>query len=127
MCANGPFQGRGWMGGRVAHLEAKTSVEAGRAVVRLTGECDLAAREELTSALLAAVASAPVVVVDLGALDFLDSTGIHGLVTAHHEALAAGGRLYLVNAVGPVANILDITGVGELLRHPADEDGSWQR
>ncbi|MEU5940833.1 STAS domain-containing protein [Micromonospora sp. NPDC047548] len=87
----------------------------------------LAAREQLTSTLLAAVASAPVVVVDAGALDFLDSTGIHGLVTAHHTALAAGGRPYLVKAAGGVANVLDITGVGDLLRHPADDDGSRQR
>ncbi|MBQ0897849.1 anti-sigma factor antagonist [Micromonospora purpureochromogenes] len=105
----------------MAHFEARTSTEPGRAVVRLAGECDLAAREELTAALLAAVAGAPVVLVDAGALDFLDSTGIHGLVTAHHAARAAGGRLYVVNARGPVANVLAITGVADLLRPPTDD------
>ncbi|MEU4714151.1 STAS domain-containing protein [Micromonospora purpureochromogenes] len=105
----------------MARFEATTSTEPGRAVVRLAGECDLAAREELTAALLAAVAGAPIVLVDLGALDFLDSTGIHGLVTAHHAARAAGGRLYVVNARGPVANVLAITGVADLLRPPTDD------
>ncbi|MGN9893477.1 anti-sigma factor antagonist [Micromonospora sp. L31] len=105
----------------MVHFEARTSTEPGRAVVRLAGECDLAAREELTAALLAAVAGAPVVLVDAGALDFLDSTGIHGLVTAHHAARAAGGRLYVVNARGPVANVLAITGVADLLRPPTDD------
>ncbi|MGN9806382.1 STAS domain-containing protein [Micromonospora sp. L32] len=105
----------------MAHFEARTSTEPGRAVVRLAGECDLAAREELTAVLLAAVAGAPVVLVDAGALDFLDSTGIHGLVTAHHAARAAGGRLYVVNARGPVANVLAITGVADLLRPPTDD------
>ncbi|MEH1057215.1 STAS domain-containing protein [Micromonospora sp. CPCC 206171] len=105
----------------MARFEATTSTEPGRAVVRLAGECDLAAREELTAALLTAVAGAQVVLVDAGALDFLDSTGIHGLVTAHHAARAAGGRLYVVNARGPVANVLAITGVADLLRPPSDD------
>jgi anti-anti-sigma factor len=90
-------------------------------VVALVGECDLAARDKLTSSLLAAVGSAPVVVVDVAALTFLDSTGIHSLVTAHHAARAAGGRLHLVNATGMVANVLDLTGVGELLRPSTDD------
>ncbi|MCM0677834.1 STAS domain-containing protein [Micromonospora phytophila] len=110
----------------MANFETRTSNEDGRTVVRLAGECDLAARDELTSVLMAAVAGANIVVVDMGGLTFLDSTGIHGLVTAHHAARRAGGRLYLVNATGMVANVLDITGVGELLRAPAD-DGAPSR
>ncbi|MBM0237082.1 STAS domain-containing protein [Micromonospora sp. ATA32] len=105
----------------MAHFEARKSLEPGRVLVALTGECDLAARDELMTALLAAVASAPVVVVDVGALRFLDSTGLHGLVTAHHAAREEGGRLYVVNATGMVASVLDITGVGDLLRAPADD------
>lgn len=106
----------------MAHFEAKTSLEPGRAVVALAGECDLASRDELTSVLLAAVAAAQVVVVDLGGLTFLDSTGVHGLVTAHHAARQGGGRLYLVNAAGMVAGVLDLTGIGDLLRPPAGGD-----
>ncbi|MEW2383510.1 STAS domain-containing protein [Micromonospora sp. NPDC047707] len=111
----------------MARFEATTSSDAGRVTVWLSGECDLAVRERLTSVLLAAVADSPVVVVDAAGLDFLDSSGVHGLVTAHHAALAAGGRLYVVNAVGGVARVLDLTGVGELLRQPADDHGSEQR
>lgn len=105
----------------MTHFETRTSTEPGRMVVALVGECDLAARDKLTSSLLAAVGSAPVVVVDVAALTFLDSTGIHSLVTAHHAARAAGGRLHLVNATGMVANVLDLTGVGELLRPSTDD------
>jgi anti-sigma B factor antagonist len=105
----------------MADFEATTSTAPDRTVVTLRGECDLAARDELTHVLTAAVRSAPVVVVDVGGLRFLDSTGLHGLVTAHHAARAQGGRLYLVNAVGSVAAVLDITGVGNLLRPPADD------
>ncbi|MEU4397649.1 STAS domain-containing protein [Micromonospora orduensis] len=103
------------------HFDARTSTAPGRIVVTLTGECDLATRDELTAVLASAVRGAPVVVVDLGGLRFLDSTGLHTLVTAHQSARRDARRLYVVNAGGAVAEVLDITGVGELLSPPADE------
>jgi anti-anti-sigma factor len=104
----------------MGHFAATTSAEPGRVVVALSGEADLAARDELTAALLTAVNSARVVVVELGALTFLDSSGLHGLVTAHRAAEKRGGRLYLANAAGAVATLLGITGIGALLS-PSDE------
>jgi anti-sigma B factor antagonist len=105
----------------MARFEASTSTEPDRLVVALTGECDLSVREEFTSVLLAAVARSPMVVVDLSALSFLDSSGVHGLVMAHHAARKANGHIYVVNAGGVVAEVLDLTGVGELLRPPAGD------
>ncbi|MDR7277816.1 STAS domain-containing protein [Catenuloplanes atrovinosus] len=102
---------------------ARTSGGPTRTVVTLDGECDLAVREELTATLLAAVAAARTVVVDLLHVTFIDSTGVHSLVTAHHAALAAGGRLHVTNATGPVATVLDLTGVGPLLAEPGDTVG----
>jgi anti-sigma B factor antagonist len=105
----------------MARFQATTSAASGRAVVSLTGECDLEGREALTGALLAAVGRANLVCVDLGGVTFLDSSGVHSLVAAHHAARDAGGRLYVMNARGAVATVLDITGVGDLLS-PADID-----
>lgn len=102
----------------MALFEATTSAVDGRAVVSLAGECDLAAREELTAALLAAVDSAPVIVVDLAGLRFIDSSGVHGLVTGHHAAQRQGRRLHVVNAGGAVAHVLEMTGIGDLLGPP---------
>jgi anti-sigma B factor antagonist len=99
----------------MARFEARTSDEVGRVLVRLAGECDLAVARELDDTLLAAVGRAPVVVVDVAGLDFLDSSGLHGLVTAHHAARDRGGRLYVVNPTGAVAAVLDLTGVAALL------------
>jgi anti-sigma B factor antagonist len=110
----------------MAQFDVRTSSASGRAVVALAGECDLNVREELAAALLAAVKAAPVVVVDLGAVSFLDSSGIHGLIAAYHAAQRDNRSLYVVNAGGVVADLLDITGVGELLKPPASagwEDG----
>jgi anti-anti-sigma factor len=104
----------------MARFEATTSDEAGRVRVALVGECDLDVREQLTAVLLAAVHRAPIVVVDVGGLDFLDSSGVHGLVIAHRAAKESGKKLFVVNPTGPVAVVLDLTGVGALLSPPAD-------
>lgn len=105
----------------MARFEARTSTEAGRVVVTLTGECDLAVRDELEAALHAAVTSAQIVIVDLAALTFLDSSGVHGLVTAHRTARDRGGQLSVVNPSGVVAVVLEVTGVDALLSPTVDD------
>jgi anti-anti-sigma factor len=105
----------------MARFEAATSIDGQRADVVLSGECDLAARDDFMETLMSAVGAAPAVVVDLGGLTFLDSSGVHALVTAHRSAVERGGRLAVVNAAGMVAHVLDITGVGGLLR---SQDGA---
>ncbi|BBH68876.1 hypothetical protein ACTI_55610 [Actinoplanes sp. OR16] len=105
----------------MAKFEARTSAEPGRVTVTLSGECDLSAREHLTSVLLDALSRAKAVFVDMALLTFLDSSGVHSLITAHHAAKHTGARVYIVGAGGPVAAVLDLTGVGDLLRAPAEE------
>lgn len=105
----------------MALFEAKMSVRADRVLVTLSGECDLSVREELTATLVSAVARSPLVVVDLGALGFLDSSGVHALISAYHAARARDGHLYVANAGGVVADVLELTGVGGLLARPADD------
>ena len=102
-----------------SRFDLTTAEESGRIRVSLEGECDLAVSDRLTEVLLDAVRRSPVVVVDLAGLDFLDSSGMHGLVTAHRAARERGGRLEAVNPTGTVALVLDLTGVGTLLSPPA--------
>ena len=106
------------------NFEVKTSIDGEQLVVSLSGECDLTVRDELASALLDAVDRSRVVVVDLAALTFLDSSGIHELVTARHAARQRDGQLSVRNATGVVATVLELTGVGKLLAGDADATGS---
>jgi anti-sigma B factor antagonist len=108
----------------MGQFEARTTDEDGLVRVRLAGECDLAVSAQLDEALIAAVRRAPLVVVDLSALVFLDSSGVHALVTAHHAARDRGGRLLAVHAAGAVATVLELTGVGPLLSEDAPGNGS---
>lgn len=106
----------------MARFRARTHQTAGRTVIALDGECDLQGRDELTAVLLAAVRRSEVVVADLAGVTFIDSSGVHALITAHHTARAAGRRFGIRNATGPAATVLDVTGVGELLAAGEDTD-----
>ncbi|WP_030440338.1 STAS domain-containing protein [Actinoplanes subtropicus] len=105
----------------MARFAATTSEDGSGLRVFLRGDCDLAVREELVATLLAAVGRSAVVTVDLADVDFLDSSGVHGLVAAHRAALERGGHLYLENPTGSVAAVLDLTGVRALLRRNGRE------
>ncbi|MFF5290795.1 STAS domain-containing protein [Paractinoplanes globisporus] len=99
----------------MARFAATTSDDTEGVRVFLTGECDLSVREELVATLLAAVGRSATVTVDLADVDFLDSSGVHGLVAAHRAAVERGGHIYLENPTGSVAAVLDVTGVRALL------------
>src|SRR3954447_7195108 len=108
----------------MTQFEVKTTDEDGLVRVALAGECDLAVSAQLDEVLAAALNRGPLVVVDLAGLAFLDSSGVQGLITAHHAARKRGCRLVTVNAKGVVATVLDLTGVAELLGAPPGSDGS---
>ncbi|MEJ3747582.1 STAS domain-containing protein [Actinomycetes bacterium KLBMP 9797] len=105
----------------MTQFEARTSADPGHAVVSLAGECDLSVRESLTSVLLDAVHRAQVVTVDLAGVTFMDSSGLHALMTAHHAAQRTGRRLYVRGATGGVAALLDLTGLRTVLTRPATD------
>ncbi|MEU4237447.1 STAS domain-containing protein [Actinoplanes sp. NPDC026619] len=110
----------------MANFAATTSDGAGHVRVTLAGDCDLAVRDQLSESLLAAVHRSDTVIVDLAAVGFLDSSGLHALVTAHRAAIERGGRLYVENPAGSVAAVLDLTGVAGLLSRSgssSDETG----
>ena len=103
----------------MGHFSVQTTVEGDGLVVAVFGDCDLACRQELTAALQAAVAKAPVVAVDLSGVRFLDSSGVHCLVMGYHKAVAEDKVLYATGATGVVAHVLDLTGMAGLLAPPS--------
>jgi anti-sigma B factor antagonist len=93
----------------------------GVVVVTVAGELDLATAPRLTSQLdaLRRNGRPPRVLVDLGGLEFCDSTGLRALLGAATEFRAAGGRLAISAGEGPVPRLLAITGASEWLDvHP---------
>jgi anti-anti-sigma factor len=85
-------------------------------VVTVTGELDLRTSPELEDRLGRAFdGGAELVILDLRLIEFMDSTGLRVLVTAHQRAQDSGRRFALVRGADQVERVLTLTGVRELL------------
>jgi anti-sigma B factor antagonist len=95
-------------------VEMRTEGQA--TVVAVTGELDLASSPELEQHLEQFYASdSELLVIDLRGLEFMDSTGLSVIVSAHQKLIDAGRRLIIVRGPQQVQRLLDLTGVAERL------------
>jgi anti-anti-sigma factor len=115
-------------------LRAEQQTAGGGVVVTVTGEIDVDTSDILADALARAADVAAVVVADLTAVTFMDSTGLNTLLGAHRDLAARGGRLALVGAQPAVRRVLELTGVDTVIPlypstaralHPRPP-GSWR-
>jgi anti-anti-sigma factor len=107
------------------------------AIVRLSGELDLATAPELTEVLHGLDGGYQRIILDLTGLEFIDSTGLRLAVTEHGRASAEGFEFVIAGAAGAVLKVLRLTGLDVTLplapdvasilgdastngRHPAD-------
>jgi anti-sigma B factor antagonist len=90
-----------------------TSPETNHFVVR--GEIDAHSVAELQSALLAADSAQPVVL-DLEAVDFLDSSGLRAIVEQHQQCAAYGTELVLRQPSRVVRRLLEVTALDTMFR-----------
>jgi anti-sigma B factor antagonist len=82
----------------------------------LNGELDIAGTDTLDQEIAEIAAAGPAdVVLDLSALDFVDSTGLKSFLKAHDMSLARGFRLWIVPGDGAVARVLRLTGLDGVL------------
>jgi len=95
--------------------EWSTGGSGGRAVVALRGELDVVDAASLAAALMAAAAREPVVVADLAALEFIDSSGAAALVLACKQARRAGGDLLLAGPQDQVLRFLTVSGLADAI------------
>ena len=86
----------------------------GEARVKLTGEFDISGRE-LADEVLASVQGSRKIVLDLSELEFIDSMGIHFVVTAHQAAETEGRELTIVRGGPEVDRIFQLVGLSDVL------------
>lgn len=110
----------------VVHSEADG---AGRVVVHVRGYVDLETEAQFGQALRAALADEGVreLVVDLAQVPFLDSSGVRVLLEARLTATSRDALLVVRNPQAVVDQVLQITGVAELLGLPAAPDRYGRR
>lgn len=83
-------------------------------VLTLEGPIDLHVSPQVASALRAIIKSRPVrVVIDLSAVDYVDSSGLAVLIKGAQQVEAYGGRLMLANVREEVWAILETAHVAE--------------
>ncbi|HEV7754192.1 MAG TPA: STAS domain-containing protein [Baekduia sp.] len=88
-----------------------------RTVIAVGGELDLGTAPALEDALMARLNGGAHVLLDLRGLDFMDSTGVRVIVSAHRAAQEHDGRFALLRTLpdGAVGRVLRISGLDDVL------------
>ncbi len=94
------------------YCAAEVSREDGTAVIRLSGELDMVSVEAVRSVIEGSLASAAGrLVFEVGALDFMDSSGIALLISMTRKAKVVEVR----NPTAIVRRIIELTGLTDIL------------
>jgi anti-anti-sigma factor len=97
----------------VTEASYRIAREAG--TVRLLGDFDINARDDLREALLDAVEAAEGgIVVDFGETAFIDSEALGALVEGFNASRVRGVPMTVANAHGLVERVLDVSGLLDL-------------
>ncbi len=100
----------------MASFRVETDRRAEDLLVRLFGDFDLAAFEEVDGMLGSVqLNGSKSVIVDLRGLQFIDSTGIRALIRAHKRAETAGRQFCIVRGSEQIQRIFELTGLQDRL------------
>jgi anti-anti-sigma factor len=83
--------------------------------VRLEGELDLYTAPGLREALQPECAEGGRLVLEVSAVEFVDSSGLNTLLGLYHDTTAAGGTFELVGASASLRRVLEITSLLHLV------------
>ena len=87
----------------------------GRTILFAEGDIDLASAGILREALARALEKPVSVVVDVGDVGFIDSSGLNALVWGHQQAQASGASLRLRRPSPMLCRLLEITALDSVL------------
>jgi anti-sigma B factor antagonist len=79
--------------------------------IRLEGELDMSTVARVEPVLAEALASGGPLLIDMSALTFMDSSGIHACIAAARELATKGWCIYLHVNNGSVEKVLRVTGL----------------
>lgn len=95
-----------------SNFRARVDINSQTATVVVSGELDIGSASEFDAAVQRTLdTQARLVVIDLSALEFIDSTGVRALLKGYERAADDGRRCSVVNGGPQVSRILEMTGV----------------
>jgi anti-sigma B factor antagonist len=98
-------------------LKITSAIEAGEAGISLAGELDLSGAQQLEACLDEVERETPArLIIDLGGLAFIDSTGLRLLLQADARARERGCELLLRRGQSSVQRVFEVTGALDVLR-----------
>jgi anti-sigma B factor antagonist len=101
---------------KAGHLTMRSEREGVVHTIRVQGELDLATVGDLDRELVRVESTdALSIVLDLSGLQFMDSTGVRLLISAHARSRADSNRLTLLRGPKAVQRVLELTGILGLL------------
>lgn len=96
-------------------LSIRIDRDGSTAIVAASGEIDISNVGDLRAAVTDAAAGCDRLRLDLSAVDFIDSTGLGGLLELRSTLRSREVVLEIVAGDGPVRQAVEITGLSELL------------
>lgn len=91
-------------------------LENGIHLIKLIGALDLSGRYGIEIEFVRQCAGEGVrVLVDLSEVDYISSIGVHMLITSANSVDSRGGKLALLNPQPTVLDVLDLTGILQLI------------
>jgi anti-anti-sigma factor len=100
-------------------LSVRVVPDGNLVVIRLSGELDIASSKKLEDELRRAINTGPSsVVLDLGDVSFIDSTGLRALLLAAKVASTNDTELSMVRASAPVRSAVEVSGLDGSLPLP---------
>ena len=86
-----------------------------QAIVRLTGSCTMVVSGQLGDCLLRlASESVRLIIIDMSGLDFIESTGLGGIVAGYLRLRRAQGELRIVAPAPAIRQLLELTRLTQL-------------
>ena len=96
-------------------LKIRATRDGNAATVVATGEIDLSTVDELRSAVTSAAEDVEKLMLDLTAVEFIDSAGLGGLLELRSTLRGRNVTLEISAGEGPVRQAMEITGLSDLL------------
>jgi anti-anti-sigma factor len=103
------------MGQVPKHLTIEPEQHGDTAVIRLAGELDVAVERHLDETIEGLAAQTKTLVLDLGDLTFIDSSGLRALLRVWHASQNGGPALAIVPGAGQVRSTMELAGLHEVL------------